>query len=393
MPDPLSCSQIGYRPTSGMHVTTDIDEEHWHQMSDPGSYEWWYFDAEDSASGISCVVIWFSGFPFSPCYTDRYERWKLNGKSDPPPHPSDYCAFSFQLYQHDRELVNFIKEGEKDLFISNASSIGVSFENNSFRYDAATNEYRLDIDFAFPLRQKQVRASLSFSSCQRINHHHLQTARPAPAQHQWLLSVPKATVTGVIEIGQPGAEKKRRFSIDGKGYHDHNLGTIPMQESIARWHWGRAFSDGMDLIFYVIFFRNNAEQPFTLLILHDTVKDQVAIHQSLGFSERSTWRGIFSPLHSRKLEFSNQHCQLSVLHHKVLDSGPFYLRFSSKIKLVIDGEEPRNIIGISEFLNPVRLQSRFMRFFTRSRIWRNREQSIMYKSYNSFKNCLEWKFG
>ena len=81
---------------------------------------------------------------------------------------------------------------------------------------------------------------------------------------------------------------------------------------------------------------------------------------------------------------------LKIHHNKVLDAGPFYLRFASDISLHIGGKELDGIKGISEFLNPERLQSRFMRLFTRSRIWRDGESSLMYDIYNNIKRSLNW---
>jgi carotenoid 1,2-hydratase len=51
-----------------MNITTDPLQEAWHRLDAPGSYEWWYFDAEDEERGISVVFIWFAGFAFSPYY-------------------------------------------------------------------------------------------------------------------------------------------------------------------------------------------------------------------------------------------------------------------------------------------------------------------------------------
>ena len=98
----------------------------------------------------------------------------------------------------------------------------------------------------------------------------------------------------------------------------------------------------------------------------------------------------FSPVHSRDLELQYDAIGLKIHHNKVLDAGPFYLRFASSIILQIEGKELEGFNGISEFLNPERLQSRFMRFFTRSRIWRDGEPSLMYDSYNHVKRSLNW---
>jgi carotenoid 1,2-hydratase len=295
------------------------------------------------------------------------------------------------LYENGREIVNFIKEGSNGLFESSRSHIGVRFEKNSFSYDALKDEYSLDIDFSFPARQKSIKATFLFTSCRRIVYEKKDgnNAGRVPL-HQWLLSVPKADVEGEIRIiEQPGCAV-RSIPVSATGYHDHNLGALPMQEYLARWYWGRAFSERFDLIYYVTFFKNNEYQPLVLLVLHDNISGKDTVFDKVKFRERNFRRGFFSPLHSRDLELQYDNICVKIHHNNVLDAGPFYLRFASGISLQIDGKEMDGIKGISEFLNPERLQSRFMRFFTRSRIWRDGKSSIMYDSYNNIKSSLDW---
>ncbi|MEI6758279.1 MAG: carotenoid 1,2-hydratase [Chlorobium sp.] len=373
-----------------MNITTELDQEVWHDMQEPGAYEWWYFDAEDPVSGFSFVLIWFAGFPFSPYYTSHYEKWKNHLTADSP-HPSNYSGFSFQLYEHGREIVNFIKEGESGLFESSRSYIGVRFEKNRFTHDALKDEYTLDIDFAFPARHKEIKATLVFKARRRIifDKKDGNNAGQVPL-HQWMLSVPKADVEGTIEITEQRSGRVRTIPVRAIGYHDHNLGAVPVQESISRWYWGRAFSEAYDLIYYVVFFRDNGYQPLGLLVLQDNMSGKVTVYDSVRFRERNFRRGFFSPLHSRNLDLQYENVGMKIHHDKVLDAGPFYLRFASAISLQVDGHNIEGIRGISEFLNPVRLQSKFMRFFTRGRIWRNGVQSGIYDNYNNFKCSLDW---
>lgn len=373
-----------------MKITTKLDQERWHEMQDPGAYEWWYFDAEDKESGFSFVLIWFSGFPFSPYYTSHYEKWKNRSRADAPS-PSNYSGFSFQLYENQREIINFIREGRHELFESSRTDIGVRFEKNRFTYNALRDEYTLDIDFTFPARHKALKATLLFKSCKRLVYEKKDNNNNGRVPlHQWLLSVPGADVEGVITITETSDHTVRTIPVKAKGYHDHNLGAVPMQEYISRWYWGRAFSAHFDIIYYVVIFKNNDYQPLSLLLLHDNQSDAFTIYDTVQFHESNFRRGLFSPLHSRDLYLHFEHANLKIHHNTVLDAGPFYLRFASSITLQTEDQQIENITGISEFLNPLRLESRFMRVFTRSRIWRDGEASIMYGIYNRFKRSLDW---
>ncbi|TCD48849.1 carotenoid 1,2-hydratase [Chlorobium sp. N1] len=377
-----------------MNITTEPAEERWHDLQDPGAYEWWYFDIEDPQSGVSIVVIWFAGFPFSPSYQEHYERWQRNGAggSDGAPAPLDYAGFSFQLYEQGRETINFIREGRRGLFESSRTAVGAAFEKSRFTYDALRDEYRLSIDFDFPARQKSVQAELLFSACRTVDYRRRDgNNEGAVPCHQWLLRVPRAEVSGRVEVSdaRPGVAS-RRIEVRADGYHDHNLGTMPMQEYISRWYWGRAFSERVDVIYYVIFFRNPAFKPLTLLMLGDNLRGGTVVRDGAGFSESRFTRGFFAPPHGRELRITDGDVAITIDQQRVLDAGPFYLRFSSSISLELDGERIDGLGGISEFLSPVRLESRFMRFFTRSRVWRDGEESAMYRRYNFIKDRLDW---
>ncbi|NTW70222.1 MAG: carotenoid 1,2-hydratase [Chlorobiaceae bacterium] len=373
-----------------MNITTESSQEVWHDMQEPGAYEWWYFDAEDRESGLSFVLIWFSGFPFSPYYTSHYENWKKR-LTTVTPLASDYTGFSFQLYENGVETLNFIREGRAALFESSRTDIGVRFEKNRFTYNPLRDEYTLDIDFSFPARKKAVKASLLFKTRRRIVYEKKDSNNHGEVPlHQWLLRVPRADVEGSITITEEQTGRQRTIPVTATGYHDHNFGAVPMQEYISRWYWGRAFSDSYDLIYYVIYFRNNKYQPLTLLLLHDNERETSTVYDTVTFCESNFRKGFFSPLHSMDLALKDDRVFLKIHNDKVLDAGPFYLRFSSEISLQVDGRNIDGISGISEFLNPVRLQSKFMRFFTRSRIWRDGERSVMYRSYNGFKQLMDW---
>uniref|UniRef100_Q3ATK9 Hydroxyneurosporene synthase n=1 Tax=Chlorobium chlorochromatii (strain CaD3) TaxID=340177 RepID=Q3ATK9_CHLCH len=372
-----------------MNITTRPEEELWHNVSSAGAYEWWYFDAVDVESGISFVVIWFCGFPFSPSYATHYEQWK-RGAINHPPHPSDYSAFSFQCYEQGQELINFIKESDRSAFSSNPSSVGVTFEQCSFTYQPDNDSYQLSIAFDFPARNRSVKASFCFAVQQRValEQQDGNNGGKVP-RHQWLLGAPYARVSGDMRLMNSGGQHLRTITVQGAhGYHDHNLGELPMQEYMKRWYWGRAFSSRYYLVYYLIFYRNTAYAPRFFVLLHDVELGSTTHYQPATLREEQLHHGLFAPLHSRQLFLSGNGASLTIEHHHPLDAGPFYLRFPATISLKQEGQAVITLQGISEFLNPQRLNSHFFRFFTRSRILRSNQPSLMYNVYNRFKQIV-----
>ena len=372
-----------------MNITTELERDIWHNLQEPGSYEWWYFDAEDEEQGLSFVCIWFAGFAFSPYYMDHYLDWRKNGSD--PPKALDYSAFSFQLYEKGRETVNFIKEGPSELFKSSGNDIDICFENNRFYYDARKQSYVLDIAFDYPARRQKVSASFVFSARHRYSYRKCDENNHGKVpHHEWLLTLPKADVSGSLTIEDTLKKKSRTITVHARGYHDHNLGLMPMHEYIKTWYWGRAFSDKYDLIYYVIFFRNSGYKPLTLCMLHDNASGELVVHEGFSVEASGLRRGLFAPLHRKSLSFSQDDFRIDIEQKQVLDSGPFYLRYGSDIELRKDGEGYVNLRGISEFLSPGRLKLPVLRFFIRCRVWRDGVKSGMYDRYNFLKTCMHW---
>ena len=374
-----------------MNITTDSTQEVWHRLEEPGSYEWWYFDAEDKSAGISIVVIWFAGFAFSPYYMRHYADWRSLLRSDSP-HPAEYAGFSFQLYENGREILNFIREGPDGLFEYDPEGIGARFEQNSFRYDPQKDEYHLTIDFTYPARDKRVKGELLFRPRYRYDYCRNNDCFPGREhRHQWLLCVPKADIEGHLDVDTlRGSEAPRSISLHGEGYHDHNLGTVPMHEYIDRWYWGRVFSGRFDLVYYVIFFHSSACKPLAVMMLNDNESGRQLVMDRARFSEENFSQSLFTPTHARSLTLEQDLVKVEVSHGEMLDAGPFYIRFNSRYCLNVDGQKVDGVQGISEFLDPEALQSRFMRFFTGCRIWRDGSPSFMYTSYNFFRHQIDW---
>ncbi len=371
-----------------MNISTELSKDIWHDLQEPGSYEWWYFDADDQEQGISLVCIWFAGFAFSPYYMQHYLDWKRNRTLDPP-RALDYSGFSFQLYENGRESVNFIKEGPSSFFTSDGSALDVSFENNRFYYDQAQQSYILDIAFEYPARRQKVTAKLLFEVTYRYSWEKCNNADDEHApRHEWLLSLPGTEVTGQVIVEDTLKHTSHTHVLRARGYHDHNLGRMPVHEYIDTWYWGRAFSGKYDLVYYIIFFRNSRYSPLAFGLLHDSGTGNLTIYEDLQMSKSGLRRGLFAPVHSKHLRLSRDALCIDIQQMQVLDSGPFYLRYNSRISFQEASRETASFRGISEFLKPGRLQLPVLRFFTRCRVWRDGKKSAMYDRYNALKTYL-----
>ena len=70
-------------PTIPMFIPPTVPDA-WHQVSAPGGYEWWYFDAEQTDGDLRIVIILFQGFVFHPGYLRQYAKFLPPADRSPP---------------------------------------------------------------------------------------------------------------------------------------------------------------------------------------------------------------------------------------------------------------------------------------------------------------------
>ncbi len=372
-----------------MRISTSLKNDAWHDLKEAGSYEWWYFDAVDEENDLSLVAIWFCGFPFSPYYINSYNKWVAEGRNGKSfPDPLEHTAFSFNLYSKGAEVINFIKEGNSNLFASSKESPYAKFESNKFYYDDEENRFVLEFDFQMPSRRKQVKGKIVFSMSHNGQSYDLSEFSYGQTEHAWVLVSPKADVDGEIIVFNGIKNKLKKYKFLGKGYHDHNYGKLPMNTDIEKWYWGRAHSNNIDIVYYIISYKSQQQEPFVFLMATENDK-LLVLNNEFTLSENGQEKSFFVPHYSKKLTLSNDRIEFNITHDKGLDIGPFYLRFESSFELKIKDGSELNMKGISEFLHPGSIDSGFVRGLIKSKIWRHGNNSLMYNLYNFIFRFLE----
>jgi carotenoid 1,2-hydratase len=367
-----------------MKIYSSIDEDVWHDLQTPGSYEWWYFDAVSEDEKYSFVAIWYSGFPFSPYYLKKYASWKENS-SEPKPNPLEHAALSFSFYENGVETLNFIKEGDAHLFEASTKTPQARFECNEFFYDELHGRFVLRLDFEMPSRRKKVKAELYFTP-KKFDNENLRALSSGDGEHAWVLVAPVCAVSGQFHITDGGDEQTVAFN--GRGYHDHNFGQTPMDTDIENWYWGRAHAKNYDLIYYIISYKNPEREPFTFLYLTEN-HQTLLLKNKMRVDEQEPEKNIISPRYGKRIHLSGADAHFVAEHLVPLDTGPFYMRFQSRFVLNLEGGRGIVMNGISEFLHPERLTSGIVRNLIKSKIWRDGQSSVMYTLYNFFNRLME----
>jgi hypothetical protein len=177
--------------------------------TEPGSYEWWYFDAHLD-DGSSLVIVFYTKNPLSP---------------DHPLEP----YVTVHLDRPGADTQTFESHGQPDQFSASTHSCDVHMGGNTFRGDL--HHYEIHVahdDFVVDVELTGTVPSW------RPESGHLLFGDHDQHFFAWLPSVPQGAVSA--EITSNGTTEH----LNGIGYHDHNWGDVAMHKLINHWYWGRA---------------------------------------------------------------------------------------------------------------------------------------------------------
>lgn len=312
-------------------LTPTASPDAWHNVTAPGGYEWWYFDAEDVASDRQIVAILLDGFVFHPGYLRAYARYRRWPTWLAPPLPRWFRCAYFVVYERGKILAQFMRQFP-----------AADFRARSDRPDVVmgTNQFHLADDGALNLRMRGTPWKLTWRGPRhltsqtlagefifrpRLSHSPMErtflSRRMSGADHQWVISNPLCDVTGVIELFDAATGNPRILEFTGRGYHDHNYGTGPLGPGLKRWIWGRVLLD--DGVHTFQFARPRDQQlcdEVHLIEADEHAMSDVPVNRVESDWSRQTALRLAYPDHLRMDD------RLTLRNPRVIDSSPFYLR-------------------------------------------------------------------
>lgn len=352
-----------------MKILSDPARDTRTRKPDPGSYEWWYFDARSVSGEFLLVAIFYEGNPFSAQYKDSLgtQTWKT-------PEPArSFPALSVSLYRNGRPVYYGFQEVDKTEADFHTNEIRGHVRGSSFCGEEAGGrvKYRIVLDQTL-VSGDQISGELIFSSelpplinFPGWNGAGPETERSRPGSsdmsgHLWNLVQPRASVSGNIELA--GFEPLS-IHFSGIGYHDHNLGREPMERSFRDWYWGRFHLPAHTFLYYVMNLESGEKKHCSWIVDYRgrvTPAGSKVILPDKGIS-------IFGLRSARKLMFEGNGIQATVQQEQILDNGPFYQRFMSSV-IVEDGNQVFGGKGVSEYIMPGRIHTPVFRPLVNMRI-------------------------
>jgi carotenoid 1,2-hydratase len=311
-----------------------------------GSYEWWYFDGltEDGECGFT--IIFYEGNPFSRRYINKQQS------SDPEEEVTAGCfpALSISVYQKGKPVYyGFCEHNPEEADFSSQRIYG----------RVGTSEFRMEknggrISYHVLLNQKlpngdSIIGDLKFTSMNndiRLSYKNLTVNN---SKHTWNLVQPRADVSGKLKID---GFHPLKIIFKGDGYHDHNAGMEPMDDSFTDWYWGRFHLEGFTFIYYIMQ-RQDATQKNAWLI--DKTGNAELFDKKCSLEYETL--NLFGLKSSRKIIIEGEFASCLIQQDTILDNGPFYQRFRSRI-IMNRGESILQGMGISEYIHPPRIKSR-----------------------------------
>lgn len=320
-----------------MNIISNYSKDTKTKKKVPGSYEWWYFDAQ-SADGYKIVVIFFEGNPFSRRYIQALE----NGIS---PKAEQYPAISISVYKCDQPIYYSFREVDTQSadFLTDLPTGCI--ENNRFEGEVEQMrvEYSLYLDQTLP-NGDSIKADLRFITDLQSKSH-FPVSDSVSATHEWNLVMPLGHVHGSIRISGYYEEE---IEFNGLGYHDHNLGFEPLKESFTEWYWGRYHLEDFTFVYYVMNKKDSWQNKAWLI----DKRGGVEVCENVEMSNYGL--SLFGLKTARVIQAQAGKSKIYVQLDETLETGPFYQRFGGRL-LMSSGEGVDEARGISEYIKPGRI--------------------------------------
>lgn len=187
-------------------------------------FEWWYFDGTFD-DGASFVASFYSRIDMDP--TKPFIKLSIttpDGENINRVMWGDFADSSFSSVQCDLNI------GDNNV---------VKSENGTTYYIKSQVE-DLAVDLVLQRTVKSFRQDTGHILIGNDEDHYLG----------WFSMVPRGTLNGTITYNG------ETHAVTGMGYHDHNWGTVALQDVIKDWWWMRGYVDGVAIIAYDFGFKD-----------------------------------------------------------------------------------------------------------------------------------------
>ena len=336
-------------------VISSVELDVHHPSKPKAGYEWWYFDAISDDGRDAVVIIFLENFIFSPRYNSAAQSGNINRR---------FPALAFFHYRDGKAMHRVINEYDESEFTSSESTPYCRIGENIFTVVEEKGGLKYIVDLA--LTEKNHRPFKAHYEFDLMEHSVLSrdSDRNHDA-HEWNLVAPKCKVFGYSTTSEnEGLSFRRDFR--GTGYHDHNIDSRWLPETVRTWDWGRVHLDDATVVFYD--FVDLSGKRVTKLV---TSRNGVGTITNVAVEERGTKRDVFGLSYPREIVFTGDDgLILSVVNSAPVDSSFFYLRFVNDVSVTTPAGKTFEGRALTERLVPHALRYRWLDWLVDMRIGR-----------------------
>ncbi|MFZ1701783.1 MAG: hypothetical protein WBO10_13955 [Pyrinomonadaceae bacterium] len=345
------------QPVENVLFCSSLEADRWHDLAGPNAFESWHFDAVSDDGREALAITFYDNYILSP-------RFHLNAGTDANITNSGrhrFPAVSFIYWLDGTPVLSSVNEYVEGDF-SWSSEKGFAVGGSSFRLESADygRGYIVNIDLR-TFGGQHIKAELEWLMIEAD----LLPRSDSEADAVWNAAVPRADVSGkLMLIGRRGKTRKL-IQFRGTGYHDQVSSANVHYRDLDSRMWGRAhFTDST-----VVFERHGGVRDRTAAGKFYLIKDGVISERDAACEASDYHRDRWGLLVPWKMEFVSQDdLRLAVKPFRAFRSGLSEVKMLSEISVDLGDGKLRKTIGITEFVDPRKLKSRFVRWIADLRI-------------------------
>jgi len=272
--------------------------------------------------------------------------------------PDDHCGYAVSVYHQGAQIATAFHGVGAEQCSFSRSDCDVRAGQVSIRR-SPDGSYAVSVDTSMKALPHSVRIS---AVCTPITAPVGRSTDPEP--HAWIIAAPRLRANVDLAVLE-GESVRTAVRWHGMGYHDHNLGSRPMQADHGDWFWGR-IHDATRTVVYLA--TPGAAQPFAWL----GVADDQGLHicSDVIVSVRQPRISFMGLRCGRTIACSGtlpsgESLVVECANATVVENGPFYQRYLSD--WIINGTRITTQ-GMSEYMDCSRYTRAWIRPFLRT-IW------------------------
>ncbi len=214
------------------------------------SFEWYYFDIH-SHNGYD-VVFTLHVKPFMSSF--------------------EVSIFDFFIYRKNKLILHHFFSRKQEELQENSDGCILKFDADNYLKKEGSA-------FHIHIREKELDFNLLLNSIlpnYKPIHVNILPEALEKEQFNWIVYAPLCNASGTMRY------RNQTFSLEGKGYHDYNGGTINLKKELKGWYWGKFFEEDRLTILGQIIARNGNVKNVALTMdeTHIELKEDIPINRS-----------------------------------------------------------------------------------------------------------------